>query len=216
MATQNNELNIASIASLLSGAGLDNISQAVGADQDGVASVLSSAIPSLLESMKENAATEEGAASLSHALEAHSKDDLTDLATFLGGVDADDSAKILGHIFGSNQQQATAALSQTSGLSGGQVSSILLKLAPLLLTLLGKQQSSSNSGSSSAGVTGLLSSVLGGGLNNAGSQQSAKPDLASIALSALLGGGQQPQQPQQPASEESNGGLLSGLLNLFR
>ncbi|MBO6054914.1 MAG: DUF937 domain-containing protein [Oscillospiraceae bacterium] len=216
MATQNNELNIASIASLLSGVGLDNISQAVGADQEGVASVLSSAIPSLLETMKENASTEEGAASLSQALEAHSKDDLTDLATFLGGVDADDSEKILGHIFGSNQQQATTALAQNSGLSGNQVSSILIKLAPLLLTLLGKQQSSTNSGASSAGVTGLLSSVLGGGLGAAPSQQSAKPDLASIALSALLSGGAQ-QQQQQPAEEDNqSGGLLGGLLNLFR
>ncbi len=210
----NNELNVASIASLLSGSGLDSISQAVGADQEGVASVLSSAIPTLLENMKNNAATEDGAASLSQALQDHSGADLSDVVSFLGSADDEDGAKILGHIFGSGQQDATAAMSQSSGLSSGQVSSILFKLAPLLLTLLGQQQNSTQSANSSAGVTGLLGAVLGGGSNN-NSGNAGGLDLTSIALNALMGGGGNaaPSEPQEESSKP--GGLLSGLLNLL-
>ena len=212
----NNELSIASIASLLSGSGLDSISQAVGADQEGVASVLSSAIPTLLENMKNNAATEDGAASLSQALQDHSGADLSDVVSFLGSADDEDGAKILGHIFGSGQQDATATLSQSSGLSGSQVSSILVKLAPLLLTLLGQQQNNTNSGSSSAGVTGLLGSVLGGG-SSSNSGSSGGLDLTSIALNALMGGGSSAAAASEPEPEESSssGGFLSGLLNLL-
>ena len=213
---QQNELNVASIAALLSGDGLKNIAGAVDAPEEDVAKVLSSAIPTLIDQMKTNASTEDGAASLSKALGDHSGADLTDLSAFLGGVDTEDGAKILGHVLGAGQSSTADAMSERSGLSTSQVLKIMAMLAPLLLSLLGKQQNqvqqtqqvqqqAQPTGLGSAGLMSLLGGVLGGG-SGAGQQQASNDDLATIAMSAFTGGSNQ---------QSSSGGLLSGLLNLL-
>ena len=49
---------------------------------------------------------------------------------------------ILGHIFGTNQTQVAQEVSQNTGLDMGQVAQLLITLAPIVMSYLGKQNSS--------------------------------------------------------------------------
>ena len=208
-----NELNVSSIARLLSGDGLQSISKSTGAKPEQVASVVSNAIPMLLSGMEKNAGSKDGADSLSKALGQHKTGDVKDVGKFLDGVDTDDGKKILKHILGKNETATTKALAERSGLSASKVTKILAMVAPLLLSLLGnkKDEEEQQPQTQQGGVLSLLGSVLGSGSQ----QQSGGGNLdglASMAMS-ILGGGS--QETREPAQEESNGGLLSGLLSLF-
>ncbi|MEZ4509825.1 MAG: DUF937 domain-containing protein [Eubacteriales bacterium] len=78
-------------------------------------------------------------------------------------VDSQDSAKILKHLFGDDTNKTVIALSKKAGIEKGQTMSILLQLAPLLLSLLGQQ----NQGSS-GGIGSILGTLLGGSDNGNG------------------------------------------------
>ncbi|MBQ7063489.1 MAG: DUF937 domain-containing protein [Firmicutes bacterium] len=193
--------DINSIAELLRGKGLSQISQSVGADEKSVANVLGYALPTLVTSMQQNASTEEGAASLSHALEQHSGVDLSDVAAFLNEADQEDGDKIIGHILGDNKEATTEELARGSGLSGSAVSSILSLVAPLLLSSLGNQQAANTSNNTGINLGSLLGGMLGGGMT-----QQAAPASTGL-LGGLLGGAAAPQQQ----TTQNAGGLLGGL-----
>ena len=100
------KLTVDSIARLLAGDGLDTISKKARSSPVKVAKVLSAGIPVLLASMKKNAATLEGEASLGRALGDHSGKNTNDVVSFLQNADVKDGKKILTHVLG-NQQQDT-------------------------------------------------------------------------------------------------------------
>lgn len=187
-----------SIGELLAQGGTSAIGKRVKLKQNDVAQVLSAGIPALIAGMNKNASTSGGAASLSRALTDHSKDSTKDVGSFLKNADLDDGKKILAHVFGSSQKDVINNISATTGVTKGKTTSILALVAPLLLSFLGNQQQSQqqNAGFS---LTGLLGGLLGGG-----QQQSTS------LLGGLLGAAQQ----QNESSNE--GGLLDGILNLFR
>ncbi|MBR0156623.1 MAG: DUF937 domain-containing protein [Clostridia bacterium] len=186
-----------SIGELLANGGLSAIGKRVKMKKSDIAQVLSSGIPSMLAGMKTNASTDEGAKSLSKALESHSKDDISNIASFLGGADLKDGKKILGHIFGDGQKDIMSEISKATGVTKGKATSILALAAPLLLSSLGgQQQQAQQSGGFDLG--GLLGGLLGGD-----QQQSA----------GLLGGLLGNAAAAEP--EEQSGGLLDSLLNLF-
>ena len=187
------DYDLNSIGELLANGGLSAIGKRLKLKQSDIASVLSGGIPAMLAGMQNNVSTEEGEASLAQALADHSKDDFSDIKSFLKGADLEDGKKILGHIFGDDQSAAMENISKATGVTKAKTPSVLAMIAPLLLSSLGSQQQSQqqNSGFS---LTSLLGGLLGG------SQQQS-----SNLLGSLLGG----------AASDSSGGILDTILNLF-
>jgi len=192
------------IQSLLGGDTIGTLSKNSGVKKSEVESLIGAAVPLMLEGMQQNASTKKGEQALTKALADHASDDASDVKSFLSGVDATDSAKILQHLFGDDTKKTVNALSKKSGLQKNQTMAILLQLAPLLLSLLG-QQNQNNSG----GIGSLLGSLLGGG-SSSGSLigsllGSGTSDAAGSLIGNLLGGG-------NSNSGSSLGGALLGSL----
>lgn len=128
--------------------------------------VLTMALPVLMQAMKRNASTPQGAEGLLGALSSkHDGSILDNLGgLFGGGVDSNilnDGEKILGHVLGNKQQNVANTLGVKSGMDAGSVAQILKVAAPILMGILGnqaKQQNVSNSG----GIESLLGGLLGG------------------------------------------------------
>ena len=133
------------IDTVLGGDTVSALSKNSGAKKSQVESVIGAALPLMLEGMQKNTSTKKGEQALTQALSDHAGSDASDVKSFLSNVDSKDSAKILQHLFGEDTNKTVSALSKKAGVEKAQTTSILLQLAPLLLSLLG-QQNSSNSG----------------------------------------------------------------------
>lgn len=141
--------------------------------------VLTMALPVLMQAMRRNAATPEGAEGLLGALNSkHDGSILDNLGgLFGGGVDSnvmEDGSKILGHVLGNKQSNVQNALSKQSGMDAGAIAQILKVAAPLLMGVLGSQAKQQNVNSPS-GLEGML-----GGLLKGNSQKSEQSFLESI------------------------------------
>ncbi|MDD2441370.1 MAG: DUF937 domain-containing protein [Eubacteriales bacterium] len=141
---------------------LGKLGQSVGADTDKVKQLTELGLPAMLRAMGRNVKTEEGAQSLAGALDQHQDDPVDDVASFLGQVDMNDGAKILGHLFPRSQTRVQNNLASKTGLDKSQVSGVLSQLAPLLLGTLGQQKKQQQLDVS--GVVGLLKGAAGKGL----------------------------------------------------
>ncbi|HPU01171.1 MAG TPA: DUF937 domain-containing protein [Bacillota bacterium] len=96
------------------------------------------------------------------ALRDHQDDPVEDVFNFLQGVDIEDGAKILGHIFSSKKEQVQKDLAGKTGLTVEQVVAVLTQLAPLVLGALGNEKKKKEKEKSSAGDLGdLLGGLLG-------------------------------------------------------
>lgn len=142
---------------------VDQLSQNLGSNHTAVNSAIQMALPMILSGLARNAANPQGAESLNQAIEKdHNGSLLDNLSSYLGGgVEPQASrqtngAGILGHIFGNNQTNAAQTVSEKSGLDIGQVSQLLIMLAPIVMNYLGKQKQEQNLDS------GGLSNWLGG------------------------------------------------------
>ncbi len=193
------------IQTMLGGDTVSTLSKNSGAKKSQVESLIGAALPLMLEGMQKNASTKKGEQALTKALSDHASDNASDVKSFLSNVDAKDSAKILQHLFGDNANKTVGTLSKKSGLAKNQTMSILLQLAPLLLSLLGQQNQSS-----SGGIGSLLGGLLGGGSNSGSGSLigsllgSGTSDAAGSLIGNLLGGGS--------SSGSSLGGALLGSL----
>lgn len=145
---------------------VNGVSNQTGQDQSKTGDVLTMALPVLMQAMKRNASTPEGAQGLLGALEKKHDgsilDNLGDL--FGGGVSndvIDDGGKILGHVLGSKQRNVENALSKKSGMDAGSVAQILKVAAPILMGVLGKQKREQQV-QSPGDLGGLLGGLLKG------------------------------------------------------
>lgn len=142
---------------LLSNEVLESLAKSAGASKKDTSSVLANALPTLMKSMASNASTKEGAKSLEKALDDHASN--AALSTLLGNIDAEDGAKILGHILGSDSDAVQSKVSKKSGVDSDLTATILASAAPLLLNALGSEKKKSNT--KADGLTDLLGSLLG-------------------------------------------------------
>ncbi|KJD31353.1 hypothetical protein PK35_14675 [Tamlana nanhaiensis] len=136
--------------------------------------VLTMALPVLMQAMKRNAATPQGAEGLMSALNGkHDGSILDNLGgLFSGGVDdnvLNDGSKILGHVLGNKQQRVENTLGAKAGMDAGSVAQILKVAAPILMGVLGKQTRQNNV-NNQGGITDLLGGLIGG--NSASQEQS--------------------------------------------
>lgn len=136
---------------------VDAIAKNLKLDSKQVSSVITSALPSLLDAMQKNASTQGGAESLAKALGDHAGN-AGNIISNLSGADLTDGNKILSHIFGGNLSSIISGISKKSGVANNSVGSILAAIAPSLLALLGKGQQ--KSGINAAGLAGMLGTIL--------------------------------------------------------
>jgi hypothetical protein len=170
---------------------VDQISNQLGAEPSAVNSAISMALPMIVGAMANNATQPQ----LQNEIRQNDGSILDNLGGFLGNSNQIQTAGggILGMLLGGGQQTAAAQqISRQSGLGMGQVASLMLMLAPLVMGYYGRQQSNGNldAGGIGAmlgqqqqqiqqqqpGTAGMLSSILD--RNHDGSSMD---DLMSLA-----------------------------------
>ena len=132
------------------------------ADETQVESLLTSALPVLMQNMANNASTKEGKDSLAKALSQHAaQTNTTNVTTLLKQADTADGEKILGHILGGSKADVTSALAKKSGLSSKDTLSLLATLAPVLLSLMGDEKNKKSKNDDGLDLGDLIT-VMGG------------------------------------------------------
>lgn len=145
-------------STLLSSDSIKGLSNLTGASKGEVSSVLTEALPALLNGANGQAKDAGTAKGFAEALAQHAKDDTGNLAGFLGNVDLGDGAKIIGHLLGSDKDSVTKSVAKKTGVSASKISNILSAIGPLLMSLLGKQADEDEKKES--GVGALLGNLL--------------------------------------------------------
>ena len=126
-----------------------------------------------------------------------------------GGDRGLDVTSLLPLLLGGNGGGLLSSLSQSTGVNGNSIQSILKVAAPLLLLYLlnsNQTQPQTPSQPQQSNMQGLFSALLGGGQQ---SQPVQQPQQQGSLLGSLLGLDAQPQQTQQP---QQQGSLLGSLL----
>lgn len=148
---------------------ISSIGNQAGTSESETSSVLTSALPTLVNAMQNNAATEEEAGGLLGALLGGKHDGglLDNLGSMLGGggIDTEDGGKILGHVLGGEQSNIESNLSQSTGVSSDKIGMILKLAAPILMAYLANKAKNNNV-QNGTDLGGLLGGLLGGGNQN--------------------------------------------------
>lgn len=173
------------------------VSNQLGTDPQQTGAALEAAVPLILGAITRNATQPGGLDALAAAVGQH--DDSAMLGFQQGQMpDLNEGQKILGHVFGGQQQAAANAISQRAGINPQMAMQILMMVAPLILSYLsnrsrGQGQMGGQMGGGMGlpgGMGGGLGSVLGGLLGGMGGG-----GLGGL-LGGMLGGGQPQQMPQ--------------------
>ena len=170
---------MAGLDDILKSLPIDDIAAKLGVDPATAAKAVQEGGATILGGLQRNASTPEGAEAIERALSKHTGD------VDGSAVDTADGEKILGHIFGGQEQEVAQKLTsepQTAGIDFGK---LLPMLAPIVMNLLANKQGGAAAGSeqsSGGGIGDLIGGILGGG--GAGGSGGIG-DL----LGGLLGGG---------------------------
>ena len=143
---------------------VQGMSGQTGQSKSKTSNLLTMALPMLMQAMKRNANSDEGASGIMGALKKHDGSILDNVGDLFSGNNADtvskDGGKILDHVLGNRQENIQNASSQKSGIDAGSVSQILKMASPIVMGVLGKQQRQ-NKVDSPGGIEGLLGGFLG-------------------------------------------------------
>ncbi len=194
---------------LLGTKSVGELSKSADASNEQVKQLVTKALPLLISGMYQNSSTDEGAQSLEKALDAHAPNAEKSTSAMLSKADVKDGKKIVKHLLGDNEKEVTKGLSQSTGLSQTQVSTLLGQLAPVVLSLVGNYKQEEKTDSSNL-ISILGSALLGKEYQQVQSEKQSGLNLMSLAGSLLGGGSSQPK-------EQEGGVNLSGLLmNLLK
>ena len=174
-----------------------------------ILTILSYALPLLIKFMTKNASSQSGAQSLLGALTQHKNTKAMPLQ--IAEANTDDGAKIIGHIFGQQQNDAVSQIAQQSGVSANDVSKVLAVMAPALLSSL----SSVTTATANAQQAKKPGVDLSDGLDVSdivGIFQSTKSDGITGLLGSLLGG---KVDTAAPAAADDGTAPPGSLLNLM-
>ncbi len=120
------------LGSMTSGGALEALEEKSGGSADQISGLLGSALPQLMQAMGKNASSKEGAASLLGALAQHTSTDPVEKQ--IKEADEVDGGKILKHILGANQESVVSHLTDETGLTAKQVTTVLGNIAPALMS----------------------------------------------------------------------------------
>ena len=154
------------LQSMLSDSSVKSLSKKTGSSTDEVSSVLSAALPLLIQGAGKQAEDESTAESFLKALTKHAESDTSDMDSFMDGVDMADGAKIIAHLLGAETESATKKVSKKSGTSSDNTAQILSAAAPLLMSVLGQENSKTSKKSSKKASGDLVGALLSSALEN--------------------------------------------------
>ncbi len=177
------------LKSMLTDSSISAMAKKTGLSKAVLKKLIPLAIPLLIKFMTSNASSQSGALSLLSALGQHTN--RKSIAEQIDEADTDDGSKIIGHIFGNQQQAVVSSLAQQAGISNDAVSSALAGMAPAILSGLSAANSTASQssawrvdlsdgldlselmtifgGQSQPASAGLLSGLMGNGSNSLGS-----------------------------------------------
>ena len=214
------------IQELLGQIPVQQIASMLGTDTASTQAAVEAAVPTLLAGLQNNVQAPDGAATLESELARH-RNGLADGGVDPSQVDTQDGEKIVGHVFGGQQDQVANRLAGTAnlgGVGGDLVRKLLPILAPIVMSYLAKkvlgggqgaggQSSADGGGGGGIDLGSILGGILGGGLGGLGSGGSGAGGLGSGGqggglgsgglgdiLGGILGGGSQRQQ--SPLTEQ--------------
>ena len=148
------------LRSKLSDRELETLGRKLEADSEQTGRAIDVALPELLQQLQRNASSRQGLESLERAIDRdHDGSILDRLPDQLENPNEQDGEGILRHVFGNDKDAVAQRLGASSGISAGNMSKLLVTLAPLLLGMLGKMK---------GGQGGGLGDILGGGGKKAG------------------------------------------------
>ena len=173
------------MAAMTSQSSIGSVSGKTGLSDKQVKKLMMLALPLLIKYMTKNASSSSGAQSLLGALAQHSSKDGLDAQ--MDAADEDDGSKIIGHIFGRNEDKVTQDLSAQTGLNSSQIHKVLSIMAPALMSGVSEAASSSaapeaKTESPSLSVSGIFGSLFGKGKQ----EQKKEDDDAAVNGTALL------------------------------
>ena len=175
---------------------LNQLAQQLGVSPDKAQSILKMALPLILGQLGNNAQTDDGARSLSEALDKHANRQYNNPQD----LDENDGMGILGHIFGNNGTDRVAGeIGKEAGVDKGMSMKLLTILAPLALAYLARKKQTNKL--DDRGVRDLTR-----GYSDEMNQKSGG------SLYDILKNLPQQQQQQPQANDPGMGGLLGGLL----
>ncbi len=210
---------------------VNSLAKKTGVSSTAVQMLIAAAVPMLIKSLTKNASSKDGIASLLGALTQHTSTKA--LADQIDEADEEDGNRIIGHIFGNNQNDIVSQLAGQTGLNNSQVTSLLGNMAPALLSSLSaaKQESAQAAAAqaqaqASSGGLGGLGSLLGGLFGGSKPAQPAASAGLGMLNSIFGGAGQSAGAPEgglldilaakndDDDDDDANGSnLLSSLLN---
>ncbi len=143
---------------------INQLSQQTGAAPEQTAIAAQGVFSMLLSGLANNSSSESGATGILSALDRdHDGSILNDVMGLVMGSgqnsNAANGAGILGHILGGQQQNAAQMLSQTSGVSQNGVMDMMIKLAPIVMGVIG-QQKQQQGGMNANALAGLLGNTV--------------------------------------------------------
>ena len=127
---------------------VDALSEKSGTDSTQTKGILETALPMLFSALTSNASSESGASSLLGALQQHTNTD--SIENQIKDADAEDGSKIIAHILGSKQSDVVQAISEKTGATANQVSSLLSNMAPSMMSGLSAVASATKKTAASA------------------------------------------------------------------
>lgn len=173
---------------------INDLANQLGVSPDKAQSILKMALPLILGKLGQNVETDDGAHSLSEALNQHANRQYTSPQD----IDEEDGKGILGHIFGNlGTDRVAGEIGREAGVDKGSSMKILTMLAPLALAFLARKKQTQ--GLDDRGVRDLTK-----GYSDDLNQRSGG-SLYDILRNM-------PDQQQPEAQDQGMGGLLGGLL----
>lgn len=164
---------MAGLEDILKALPIDQIAAQLGVAPQVAADAVRQGGGAILSGLQQNAATPAGSSAIEAALGNH-------VNTDAGNARVEDGTKILGHVFGGQEQQVAEHLTKADQTAGIDFGKLLPMIAPVIMGVLAKGQQSQapQAQASGGGIGDLIGGLLGGGQQGGG----------GIDLGGLLGG----------------------------
>ena len=190
------------LGAFLGGQSTSGISQATGASQSDVSSILAAALPALLGGASQQSKTASTADSFANALTQHAAANTSNVASFFNNVDTADGAKIINHLFGGTSNSTIKSIASQAGVTQKEASNVLSAAAPYLMSLIGQQtQAETKKATTQAAKTSTTSSLMSSLLGNV--------DLGGLAGSLLSSAVSTNTAAKKTTTKKSSGVNLS-------
>lgn len=206
------------MGAMTSSSSIEALSGKTGTSSSVTSSLVSAALPMLMQALTSNASSQDGAQSLLGALSQHTSTET--MSSQIANADTEDGNAIINHILGQNTGSVIQSLSSQTGASESQVSSLLGNMAPAMMSGLSAATTSANTSEASEGgfdFTDLLGAF--GGAQASNTQSASQSGLGGL-LSGLFGGASQVAESSSTVSEVSadddGSSLLSSLLGFMK